>query len=179
MVFWLLAVFAMVWNGPPPADRNADTALVLGAAIDGDQPSPVFAARIDYAIDLLAAGRVQRIVLTGGVGEGETLSEAEIARDYALERDVAPQDIWVETASGTTMENLAFAQPVNLGKDVGTIIVVSDPLHLTRAMQMALDLGYDAVPGPTPYTRYQTIGTQWPFALREVYFLHHYWLFGE
>ena len=179
VIVWLAGVFIWVWNGPEDTGVAATSAIVLGAAVDEDVPSPVFAARIDHAIDLLEAGRVQQIVFTGGQGEGDALSEAEAAKRYALSRGVVPDAIITETASRTTMENLVFAQPGNLGEDIGSVLVVSDPLHLRRAMMMADDLGYDAAASPAPQSRYRSLDTQLPFALRELYFIHHYWLFGE
>ncbi|WP_277751500.1 hypothetical protein [Aurantiacibacter suaedae] len=44
---------------------------------------------------------------------------------------------------------------------------------------MARDLGYEAQPAPTPLTRYRSLGTKLPFALRELWLMHQYWLIGE
>ena len=66
-------------------------------------------------------------------------------------------------------------------RDAGmeTALIVSDPLHMRRAMEMAEALGIEARPSATPTTRYQSWTTQAPFLLREIYFIHHFWLFGE
>jgi uncharacterized SAM-binding protein YcdF (DUF218 family) len=53
-------------------------------------------------------------------------------------------------------------------------IIVSDPLHMKRAMMMADGLGIDAVPSPTATTRYQSFQTKFGFLIREIYFFHHY-----
>jgi len=180
-VIWLAGVFVWVWIGPhETADKRADYAIVLGAAVDGDRPSPVFKARIDHAIDLWRVGTVSHIIFTGGKGQGDNISEAEAARRYAQDEYGVPTSaILVEDQSRTTMQNLVFAQPFNLGAEKGSALMVSDPLHLRRAMLMATDLGYEAYPSATPLTRYQSLSTKLPFAAREVYFLHHYWLLGE
>ena len=97
----------------------------------------------------------------------------------ALAAGVPEESILVETESGTTMHNLVEAQLLMRDAGLQTALVVSDPLHLRRAMEMADDLGLDARASGTPTTRYRTWGTKLPFIAREVYFMHHFWLFGE
>ncbi len=180
LLLWLIAVFAWIWAGAEEApDAQAEYAIVLGAAVDGDVPSPVFAARIDHAVDLWRQERVAHIIFTGGLADGDTVSEAAAAQSYALTKGVRQDAIILEDQSRTTMENLVFAQPGMLGIADGSVLVVSDPLHLRRAMQMADALGYDARPSATPSTQYRSLSTKLPFALRELYFIHHFWLFGE
>ena len=74
-------------------DGPADAAIVLGAAVWEDAPSPVFAARLDHAITLYHQGRVHALIFTGGVGEGDILAESEVARTYAL-----AQGVWKRTS---------------------------------------------------------------------------------
>ena len=80
-------------------DKPADAAIILGAAIWNDEPSPVFQARIDHGVDLYLQGKVKVLIFTGGVGDNQQYSEAEVAKYYALSRGVAPQDILTENRS--------------------------------------------------------------------------------
>jgi uncharacterized SAM-binding protein YcdF (DUF218 family) len=59
------------------------------------------------------------------------------------------------------------------------VLVVSDPLHMRRAVRMATDLGLDAHPSPTPTSRYQSLGTQIPMLAREVWFTLNYLATGD
>lgn len=178
LLIWLAGVATWIAHGPPerPGQR-ADVAIVLGAAIDQDRPSPVFAARIDHAIALYRAGRVKRLLFTGGRAAGDAASEAETARSYAMARGVPGAAIMVETASRTTRENLAFALPLMRDSRVRSALIVSDPLHLRRALAIADALGLQAFASATRSTRYRSWRTRLPFLLRETYFLHHFWLF--
>ncbi len=180
LAVWLALVFAWIWQGPEE-DRfaHADYALVLGAAVYGDQPSPVFAARIDHAIDLWRLGRVRAIIFSGGLSGDDSVSEAEAGRNRALAAGVPLAAIMMENQSRTTHQNIGFTHQVLLTDPNPSVLVVSDPLHLTRAMQMAAEFGLDAQPSATPLTRYRSASTKVPFALRELYFMHHYWLLGE
>jgi energy-coupling factor transporter ATP-binding protein EcfA2 len=59
--------------------NDADAAIVLGAAVYTDRPSPVFEERIRHGVALYKAGRVRLLVMTGGRDPGDRLSEAEAA----------------------------------------------------------------------------------------------------
>ncbi|MEL1250433.1 YdcF family protein [Aurantiacibacter gilvus] len=177
---WLGAIAVWIYDTPTaPPGIAADAAIVLGAAISGDEPSPVFRERIAHAISLHDEGRVQQLIFTGAQGEGDTLAESEAARNMALAQGVPAEAILIETQSVTTMHNLVEAQLLMRDAGLDDALIVSDPLHLRRAMEMAEALGLDAEPSATPTTRYQSWGTKLPFLAREVYFMHHFWLFGE
>lgn len=58
-------------------------------------------------------------------------------------------------------------------------IIVSDPLHMKRALMMAEGLEIDAVSSPTPTTRYRSLQSKLGFLFRELYFFHHYLITGD
>ena len=165
----LLAIWIAV-GGDETYSRSADAAIVLGAAVWDGVPSPVFEERINHAIDLYRTGMIQYIVFTGGVGDGDQLSESEVAKAYAIERGVAAGDIYCETTSTITWENLKEARRVVEEAGWCSVVIVSDPLHMRRAVTMARDLGMDAYPSPTPTSRYRTWRTKTGFLVRETVF---------
>ena len=180
LALWLGGIAWWIAEGPGEnPETRADVALVLGAAVDGDAPSPVFAARLDHAIALYREGRVDGLMLTGGRSDDDTLSEAEAGRRYAIARGVASADILAEHRSRTTRQNLVEARRVMNREKVASAFIVSDPLHLRRAMLMAESLGIAARASATPHTRYRSWRTKGPFLLREVYFVHHFWIFDQ
>ncbi|WP_457091767.1 YdcF family protein [Microvirga sp. P5_D2] len=150
---------------------NADAAIVLGAAVYTDRPSPVFEERIRHGVALYKGGQVQRLVMTGGRGPGDRLSEAEAARDWAVAQGVPPEAIVLEDASRTTQENLSLALPLLRKHGVGRVLIVSDPLHMRRAMVIAERLGIEAQPSPTPTSRYVGWASWFGFLVREGYYL--------
>lgn len=152
----------------------ADAAIVLGAAVYRDRPSPVFRERINHAIDLYHDGTVKFIIFTGAVGNRDELAEAEVARTYAMQRGVPAEAILIETISTTTEENLREAGRILEENNLGRVLIVSDPLHMKRAILTARDLGLDAHPSPTPTSRYRTWRSQLTFLLRETYFYTTY-----
>ncbi|MFV0623122.1 YdcF family protein [Sphingomonas sp. ac-8] len=179
LVAWLVLVavqIVRVGNSAPAGP--ADAAIVLGAAIRGDQPSPVFAARIDHGLTLYRNGRVRRLIFTGGYGTGLSRAESEVARAYALRRGVPASAILVETRSRTTRENLIEAAALLRAHRLRSALIVSDPLHLKRSLRMAADLGIAAQPAPTPTTRYRGLTARSGFLLREVYYYNQYLVTG-
>ena len=170
---WLLAVAAWIVHvGNRDQAGPADAIVVLGAAAYDTRPSPVFAERIRHGIDLYEQGHAGALVFTGGYGDGARFSESQVARTYALRAGVPEQAILIETLSRTTYQNLARSRDLLTDHGLQRVIVVSDPLHMARALRLCRRLGIDAVGSPTPSTRFRSFRTQWRFLAREVYFFH-------
>jgi uncharacterized SAM-binding protein YcdF (DUF218 family) len=155
---------------------KADGIVVLGAAAWKDQPSPVFQERINHAVQLYKDGYAPIIVFTGGKGDGEDVAESEAARQYAIKCGARPEAILVETQSKTTEQNLYYAGRLAADHQLKTLIIVSDPLHMKRAMVIAQDMGLKAYSSPTPTTRYQSFMAKLQFLARETYYHQRYLL---
>jgi uncharacterized SAM-binding protein YcdF (DUF218 family) len=150
--------------------KKADVAIVLGAGVFGERPSPIFRERINHGIWLYKNKYVGKIIFTGGIGDKKLCSEAEVARNYAIEKGVLPADIYLEDKSKKTRENISFAKQIVRENKWSTIILVSDPLHMKRSMNIAEDNGLHAYTSPTPTTRIISFKNQVHFLAREVYF---------
>lgn len=180
VVIWLVAV--AVWIsvfGARDASRPSDCAIVLGAAAYGNKPSPVFAERINHAVELHRGGVVKYLLFTGGRVTAADKSESAVARTHALAAGVPADAILTEDVSRTTGQNLLEARRVMELHGLKSAVIVSDPLHLKRASSMAHDLGIDAVTSPTPTSRYRSFGAKAGFLMREVFYLHGYWFTGR
>jgi uncharacterized SAM-binding protein YcdF (DUF218 family) len=119
---------------------------------------------------------VRRIIFTGGIGKGDVLAEAEAARAYALQQGVVAEDIFQETVSHTTFENLRGAKKIVESEHLHRVLIVSDPFHMKRAITLARDLGLEAYPSPTPTSRYRSLRSQVPLLMHETYFYAVYLL---
>jgi uncharacterized SAM-binding protein YcdF (DUF218 family) len=87
--------------------------------------------------------------------------------------------ILTETRSRDTRQNIDNVKPIIAEHGLGKVLIVSDPLHMMRAMQIAADAGLDAAPSPTPTTRFRTVFSQVPMLVKETYFNLEYRLFGR
>lgn len=153
-----------------PLERRA--ALVLGAKTQDNVMSNALRARVDYAIELYQTGQVGAVIFTGGFRDKDPAreqSESALARDYAVQRGVPSERIWIEQRSTTTLENLREAQAIVNAQGFAQVALVSDRWHLARAQAMAHDLGLSVVPAPTPYSVYRSSWPQAKFIGRELW----------
>ena len=160
------------------SDRPSDAAIVLGAAIRADKPSPVFRERINHAVNLYKQDKIKVLIFTGGIGKGQSSSEAEVAKKFAINKGVSAENILIETRSTITFENLTEAKALLAANGLETVLLVSDPLHMKRAMKMADDLNINAVSSPTPTSLYKSWPVRMKFLMREIFFYIGYLLFG-
>ena len=179
-LLWSVFLSARIWRfGAQDQARPADCIIVLGAAVKGAAPSPVFAERIRHGIDLYRSGHAPKILFTGGFGEGQKHSEGAVGHAVATSQGLPSVDVLFEEKSRTTQQNLLEASAVMRAHGMESAILVSDPLHMSRAMWMAEDLGIKACSSPTPPTRYRSLRSKLGFLMREFYFHHHYAITGN
>jgi uncharacterized SAM-binding protein YcdF (DUF218 family) len=160
----------IVVQGQRDEARDSGAAVVLGAAQWNGDPSPVLRARLDHALDLYHRGIVKRIILTGGVGAGDRLSEAAAGKQYLLDRQLSAEVLLLDERSTTTWENLQNAADLARANGIDTVLLVSDPFHMLRSLKMARDLGLSAYGSPTrssPISGNRTEEAR--FVLREIW----------
>ena len=173
LVLWIAGVAGyIVWMGERDQAAPADVIIVLGAAAYDARPSPVVEERIRHGIDLDQRGLAGHVIFTGGFGKGARFSESQVARRYALRHAVPAKAILIETASRTTWQNLQQAAALMKANGFKRAIIVSDPLHMARALRLSRELGIDALGSSTPTSRFRSFDTRKRFLLQEVYFFH-------
>ena len=150
--------------------RTADAAIVLGAAVWGERLSPVFQERVNHAIDLYRTKRIRKIIFTGGQGNADEETEAAAARRFAIANGIPAEDILTEDKSTSTYENLVFTKPLTEADQIKTVLLVSDPLHLKRSVEIAKSLNYEVYPSPTPTTKYRGFKSRLKLLSHETYY---------
>jgi len=166
---WLLSVALVIHAGARPTLRRADAILVLGAAQYNGRPSPVLQARLDHAIDLYRQGYARRLIFTGGVGVGDTLSEAEVGRSYAMKHGVPASDILIERVGLTSAQSVGAAAALMAEDDLRTALLVSDSYHMMRLELLARRAGIRPYRAPAANAPIDlaTRQTRWRYVLRE------------
>lgn len=136
----------------------ADAVIVLGAGVNGTEPSLSLRTRLDAALDYLEACPDVPAVLTGGTGYGEEISEAQCMYDYLTERGVEPDRLILEDQASNTAENFARSRPLleEAGVDPAedTVAVVTNDFHMARSELIARRQGYGdvaGIPAPIPW----------------------------
>jgi uncharacterized SAM-binding protein YcdF (DUF218 family) len=145
---WLLPASLVLWFASRDRASAADAIVVLGAAQYSGRPSPVLRARLDHAIALYARGIAPRLVLTGGIAEGDTASEAAVSRTYAMRKGVPDSAILQENDGRTTHQSLRAVAQLLEARGIDRAVVVSDGFHLFRAWTSARHHGLAALTSP-------------------------------
>ena len=127
---------------------DADALIVLGAAVHGDRVTWVLSNRLDTAAEYLTTHPDTVCVVSGGKGDGESVTEASAMQKYLVERKgIDPGRILIEDRSTSTSENFAFSKVLiekELGSDAKIAFVTTD-FHVFRAGRVAKKAGIDAV----------------------------------
>lgn len=134
--------YADVESIPP-----APVAIVFGAGVRPDgRLSRMLAERVDAAVELYRAGRVEKLLMTGD-NSSVNYDEVSAMRRYAIARGVDSGDITLDHAGFSTYESCYRARPIF---GVERAVLVTQRYHLPRAVYTCRQLGVDAVGLGTP-----------------------------
>lgn len=145
---------------------SAKIALVLGARVYDNQPSAAFKRRLNAAIELYRTGKIEIILVSGGITHENLLSEAEVGKSYLSKNKIPEERILLEAHSKNTYENIRFSKNLLLSLKVSECVIVTDALHLKRAMKIANDLGLKAQAYPVKNSLQSKID-QFQFLMKE------------
>ncbi len=175
LLLFVSAYSYVVYSFRGNATFPADCALVFGAAVSrGSQAGPAIVRRVGEAARLYREGLVERLILTGGKGEGNQKTEAEVMRGQAIRGGVQPKDIVLEENAHSTWENLLYSK--NLTSDCSSVVAVSDQYHLGRIYFLALRQGWRGLM-TWPAAQHAPIGAERVAFMREVFGVLYYGLF--
>jgi uncharacterized SAM-binding protein YcdF (DUF218 family) len=126
-----------------------DAIVVLGAAQYDGRPSPVLRARLNHAFKLWRDGRGEWLVVTGGVGSGDTTSEAKVGQRFLAQLGVPPKSVLLEATGRTTEESMRGVASILGEKQLKRVLLVSDPFHMLRLDISARSHGLIPLTSPT------------------------------
>src|SRR5687768_13867539 len=164
---WILSALAVFIFAARDNARRADAVVVLGAAQYDGRPSPVLKSRIDHALKLFNRKLAPRLIVTGGKGEGDTTSEAAVARNYALRRGVPDSAILLESSGRTTEESIRAVAAILDKRDLNSAVLVSDPAHMFRLWVLAHRFGVTPYTSPTQTSPTLNRGARFRYMFRE------------
>src|SRR6266480_7994683 len=147
---WAAVVVAVALAGAHDEARSADAIAVLGAAQYNGRPSPVFRARLDHAAALYQRGLAPVVLVTGGVGTGDTLSESDVGRRYLVKAGLPESAVLALPAGTSTSSSLDGVARWFSGRDSRRVLLVSDGFHMLRLQIIATHLGLAPFTSPAP-----------------------------
>ena len=150
LVLVYLVLLVWVWRVSRRDERHAaDVIVVLGAAQYNGRPSPVLKARLDHAVELYRAGLAPRVLVTGGIGTGDRVSEATVGHRYLRTLAVPDSAIIVRPDGRTTDASMRSVAEWMHEREFGRALLVSDPFHMARLRIEARRAHLQAYTSPT------------------------------
>jgi uncharacterized SAM-binding protein YcdF (DUF218 family) len=146
---FFIAEVLIIGSGSKKEADTPDYVVILGAGLWGDTPSLTLAQRLDSSLDLIkvVAGNT-KIVVSGGQGPGETISEAEAMKKYLIDRGISEDRIIKEDKSTSTQENLIYTRKllreIDSRENIRVTIVTSN-FHMYRSKVLARNAGFEEV----------------------------------
>lgn len=169
---------------------GAEYMVVLGARVKGTTITTNLRYRLEAALAYLEENPETIVVVSGGQGKGEDITEAEAMSSYFLENGISGNRIIKEETSVNTDQNIrnsmkliwedqASRQQNVSGQEntkSGTVVIVSNGFHLFRAKGIARKQGYDRIEGLGSKTKPYTLPNCY---MREVFAVLKYKLSGQ
>jgi uncharacterized SAM-binding protein YcdF (DUF218 family) len=142
----VLALFLAIYGNITNSIYDEDVAIVLGAGIRGDQVRGSLARRLDKVIQYHEKNPKAMIIVCGGKGAQETITEAFAMERYLIERGIPEGKILKEDQSTSTLENLEFARKIldNHFPQEYTSVLITNDFHVFRAIRIARYIGIHA-----------------------------------
>lgn len=142
MVFEVLVGIGTRSKGKP----DLDYLIVLGAGVYGTTPSPALQSRVDTAAKYLLSNADTKVIVSGGQGAGEDISEAACMKGLLMEQGIEENKILLEDQSTTTVENLRYSCGM-IPDRTASIGLVTSNFHVFRAVVTARSMGNPKVSG--------------------------------
>jgi uncharacterized SAM-binding protein YcdF (DUF218 family) len=118
-----------------PKDKDMDYLIVLGAGLKGDRVSYTLAYRLDAAYDYLISHDNCKVIVSGGQGPDEWVSEALAMKTYLVSKGIDENRIIMENQSTSTEENIIFSK--QFIEDNWSMAIVTSNYHMYRAKYIA------------------------------------------
>ena len=175
LAVFVFTSFLFIYGQSDNADCKEDALIVLGAGLKGDKPSKSLIIRLDAAIEYHKKNPSAYIVVSGGMGHGESITEALAMEKYLIQNGVDPSVIIKEERSTSTKENFIFSKQLLDEKfdHEYSVCFVSNDFHIYRSIRYAEIAGFKSIThisGKTP------ISSAIPSGLRECLCVIKLWI---
>lgn len=124
-------------------DKASDYVIVLGSRLYGKKPAPLLRYRLEAAVDYHQKNPHTFIIVSGGQGHGEKISEAKAMKDYLVARGVDESLIIEEDKSTNTSENIRFSKQIieSRTKENYDVVIITNGFHCYRSVWLAKNNG--------------------------------------
>lgn len=152
-----IVIEAFIYSGIKEDENKGEYIVVLGGGINGKTVTATLAYRLDKAVELMTKDKDIRVVVTGGRGPGEDITEALAMEDYLLNKGIYKNRILKEERATSTYENFKFTKELlkrETGMETFKISIITNDFHMWRSKILARRCGFIAYGVPAPSYKY-------------------------
>lgn len=157
LISFIIIEGLIIIEGRNISTKKVDYVIVLGARLYGDIPSPSLQERLNAAREYLIENNDIKVVVSGGQGIDEDVSEAQAMKKYLVDNGIENDRIILEDKSTTTFENLKMSVDKIMevyDKENLSVLIATNRYHVFRSKLLAKRLGLMpyGLPAKTPPT---------------------------
>lgn len=148
LVYWTIcllisfpALFFLWIHTASLRSGNQDALIILGYKCDGNTIHPLLLERLQTALRLIRLHHYKKIIVTGGKVGTSSKTEAEIMRDFLIDRGIPSRNIVLESEARDTIENLANCKRIFEQEALRDCLIVSNSFHIRRIQFIARAVG--------------------------------------
>lgn len=153
MSIFIIIEGVIIYNGHHYDKERPDYLMVLGAGLRGSKISASLLYRLDTAVEYNKLYPDVKIIVSGGQGPDEDISEAKAMKDYLISKGIDESLIISEDKSTNTYENFLFTKKIledETGEEDFTVTVISNNFHMYRAKYLGEQVGFECLGYPAP-----------------------------
>jgi uncharacterized SAM-binding protein YcdF (DUF218 family) len=144
IVIWLISFavieFLIVYNSASDMEQEVDYLIILGAGLNGEEPSLTLQERLHKGVEYLNKYTETKVIVSGGQGRGERITEAEAMKRFLIDKGIDKERIIKEDKSTSTMENFVFSKKLIIaygGSEKSAIAIITNDFHIMRSKMLA------------------------------------------
>lgn len=125
--------------------------LVLGSGLENNQMTHDLKLRLDKTLEYLNIYPDTKIIVSGGILRGNTISEAQVMSEYLINHGIKEENIILEDKAVNTRTNFKYSY--QLMKKDKSVTVITNDYHMKRSLYLgnSLDLDLYAYPCSSDY----------------------------
>lgn len=146
ILYFVFAEVLIAYNSSSQEDVEASYLIILGAGLHGSEVPPTLQERLLKGIEYLEKHPDTKVIVSGGQGFGEDITEGEAMERYLISKGIDAGRIIKEDKATSTMENFVFSKEILKkaeGKDITRIVVITSDFHMLRAKMLARRAGFE------------------------------------
>ena len=177
MLYCLILSCFMIYHAKKEPKDTPQAVIVLGCKVRGTVPSLMLSRRIKAAYEVLQANPELPVVVSGGKGSDEEISEAQCMYNELTRMGIVAERIYMEDRSTTTSENMRFSKEIlDANGLTGPVYLATDGYHEMRAQILAKNEQLPPCYPAAAYTSWYLLPTYW---IREWFGIAHAFVFGN